>query len=153
MTHDGDQNKSDGDVGEVCTTFSIPSPNLSITKTADASLGECGRSDRVHGRDQEHRQHCRDERELEAIALPAGSGSGVTWAIDNATGTPANFVLSGSKGSQTLGLASTTIPVGADYDVHITAETSATECGKYDNTATLTSTELESACGERVGGV
>jgi uncharacterized repeat protein (TIGR01451 family) len=51
---------------------------------------------------------------------------------------PANFVLSGSAGSQTLSLASTTLPAGADYTVHIVASTSETECGTYDNTATLT---------------
>ncbi len=70
--------------------------------------------------------------------LPAGSGSGVTWAVDPSVGTPAQFVLSGAKGSQTLGLASSTLPAGADYKVHITAQTSETECGTYDNTATLT---------------
>jgi uncharacterized repeat protein (TIGR01451 family) len=47
-------------------------------------------------------------------------------------------VLSGAKGSQTLSLASSTVPSGADYKVHITAQTSETECGTYDNTATLT---------------
>jgi len=70
--------------------------------------------------------------------LPAGSGSGVTWAIDSGTGTPAQFVLSGAKGSQTLALASSTLPAGADYKVHIVASTSQTECGTYNNTATLT---------------
>jgi uncharacterized repeat protein (TIGR01451 family) len=72
--------------------------------------------------------------------LPAGSGSGVTWSIDTTTGTPAQFVLSGSTGHQTLSLASSTLPAGADYTVHITAQTSATECSTYDNTATLTAT-------------
>jgi uncharacterized repeat protein (TIGR01451 family) len=72
-------------------------------------------------------------------ALPAGSGSGVTWAIDPAVGTPAQFVLAGAKGAQTLSLASGTVPAGADYKVHLTAATSQTECsGSYDNTATLT---------------
>jgi uncharacterized repeat protein (TIGR01451 family) len=71
--------------------------------------------------------------------LPAGSGSGVTWAIDPAVGTPAQFVLAGAKGAQTLSLASGTVPAGADYTVHITAATSQTECsGVYNNTATLT---------------
>jgi uncharacterized repeat protein (TIGR01451 family) len=71
--------------------------------------------------------------------LPAGSGSGVTWAIDPAVGTPAQFVLAGAQGAQTLSLASGTVPVNADYKVHITAATSQTECsGTYDNTATLT---------------
>ena len=71
-------------------------------------------------------------------ALPAGSGSGVTWAIDPAVGTPAQFVLAGAAGAQTLSLASGTLPSGADYKVHVTAATSQTECGTYDNTATLT---------------
>jgi uncharacterized repeat protein (TIGR01451 family) len=71
--------------------------------------------------------------------LPAGSGSGVTWAIDPAVGTPARFVLAGAKGAQKLSLASSTVPAGADYKVRITAATSQTECsGTYDNTATLT---------------
>jgi uncharacterized repeat protein (TIGR01451 family) len=62
----------------------------------------------------------------------------VTWAVDTTTGTPAQFVLSGAKGSQVLSLASSTLPAGADYKVHIVAATSATACGTYDNTATLT---------------
>jgi uncharacterized repeat protein (TIGR01451 family) len=55
-------------------------------------------------------------------------------------GTPTRFVLSGAKGSQKLSLASSTLPAGADYKVHVTAQTSETECGVYDNTATLTTT-------------
>src|SRR6185312_6870155 len=72
--------------------------------------------------------------------LPAGSGSGVTWAVDNGVGQPGKFVLAGAKGSQTLSLASATLAAGADFTIHITATTSATECGVYDNTATLTTT-------------
>ncbi|HEU5214155.1 MAG TPA: hypothetical protein VFU30_01305 [Gaiellaceae bacterium] len=71
-------------------------------------------------------------------SLPAGSGSGVTWTIDNGVGTPGNFVLSGAAGSQKLSLASSTLPAGADYTIHLVAQTSATECSVYDNTATLT---------------
>jgi uncharacterized repeat protein (TIGR01451 family) len=70
--------------------------------------------------------------------LPAGSGSGVTWSIDTSTGSPAQFVLSGAAGSQSLSLASGTLPAGADYTVHVVAQTSETECSVYDNTATLT---------------
>jgi uncharacterized repeat protein (TIGR01451 family) len=63
----------------------------------------------------------------------------VTWTIDPTVGTPAQFVLAGAAGAQTLSLASGTLPAGADYKVHITASTSETECsGVYDNTATLT---------------
>jgi uncharacterized repeat protein (TIGR01451 family) len=73
--------------------------------------------------------------------LPAGSGTGVLWAVDPAVGNPAKFVLAGAQGKQTLSLASGTLPAGADYKVHVTAATSETECsGVYDNTATLTIT-------------
>ncbi len=142
MTHDGDQNHTSGggDVGEVCTTFSIPVANLSITKTADAASVNAG--DQV-GFTVEIKNTGNAAATSAALAdsLPAGSGSGVTWAVDGSTGTPAKFVLSGAKGSQILGLASSTIPVGADYTVHITALTSASECGTYNNTATLTSSD------------
>ncbi len=75
-------------------------------------------------------------------ALPAGSGSGVTWAIDGSTGTPAAFTLAGAKGSQTLTLAGQpiTLAAGASLVVHITALTSGTECSTYSNTASVTTT-------------
>ena len=144
LTHDTDQNKGNGDVGEVCTTFSIPVAHLTITKTADAASVNAG--DQV-GFTVEIKNTGNAAATGASLSdpLPAGSGSGVTWAVDNSVGTPVKFVLSGAQGSQTLGLASSTIPVGADYTVHITASTSATECGTYDNTATLTSTDSNPA--------
>ena len=140
MTHDGDQNHTSGggDVGEVCTTFSIPAPNLTITKTADAASVNAGQQVGFTVEIKNTGNVPASSSNL-SDPLPAGSGSGVTWAIDSSTGTPGNFTLSGAKGSQTLGLASSSIPAGADYTVHITAMTSATECGTYNNTATLTS--------------
>jgi uncharacterized repeat protein (TIGR01451 family) len=143
IAHDTDQNQTTGggDVGEVCTTFRIPSvssPVVSITKTADHSKPV----------------HAGDPIGFTVVAknggpggatgvklsdpLPAGSGSRVTWAIDTTVGTPSRFVLSGAKGSQRLALASSTLPVGADYRVHIRAQTSKTECSTYGNAATLT---------------
>ena len=112
LTHDTDQNKGQGDVGEVCTTFHIPAPNLLITKTADASPVNAG--DQI-GFTVEIKNTGNADATGASLndPLPAGSGSGVTWAVDNSTGTPANFVLSGAQGSQTLSLASSTIPVGA----------------------------------------
>ena len=141
LTHDTDQNHTSGggDVGEVCTTFSIPVAKLTITKTADVSPVNAG--DTVGFTVEIKNTGTADATSASLNdPLPAGSGAGVTWAVDGSTGTPAKFVLSGAKGSQTLGLASSTIPVGADYTIHITASTSASECGVYDNTATLTTT-------------
>jgi uncharacterized repeat protein (TIGR01451 family) len=143
IAHDTDQNQTTGggDVGEVCTTFRIPSansPSVSITKTADHSAP-------VNARDQiGFTVKVKNSGPGDATAvklsdpLPAGSGSGVTWAIDKTVGTPSQFVLSGAKGSQTLALASSTLPAAADYRVHIRAQTAETECSTYGNTATLT---------------
>jgi uncharacterized repeat protein (TIGR01451 family) len=113
-------------------------PAVSITKTADHSAP-------VHAGDQigftvEVKNTGKGDATGVVLndALPAGSGSGVTWAIDTSKGTPAQFVLAGAAGHQTLSLASGTLPTGADYTVHVVASTSQTECSVYDNTATLT---------------
>jgi uncharacterized repeat protein (TIGR01451 family) len=142
MTHDGDQNHTSGggDVGEVCTTFHIPAPNLTITKTADTSPVNAGDTIGFTVEIKNTGDAAASGASLND-PLPAGSGTGVTWAIDTTTGTPAKFSLTGAAGSQKLGLASSAIPPGADYTVHITAATAASECGVYDNTATLTSTD------------
>ena len=73
--------------------------------------------------------------------LPGGSGSGVTWVKDLGTGNPAAFSLAGAQGSQSLTLAGqpVSLAAGASLSVHVTASTSRTECGTYDNTATLAS--------------
>ena len=143
IAHDTDQNQTTGggDVGEVCTSFRIPSansPSVSITKAADHSAP-------VNAGDQiGFTLAVKNSGPVDATGvklsdpLRAGSGSGVTWAIDKTVGTPSQFVLSGAKGSQTLALASSTLPVGSNYTVHIRAQTSKTECSTYGNAATLT---------------
>ena len=141
-----------GDVGEVCTTFSIPVANLTITKTADASPVNAG--DQI-GFTVEVKNTGNAAATSASLndPLPAGSGTGVTWAVDNSTGTPAKFVLSGAAGSQTLGLASSTIPIGADYTIHITASTSATGVRHVRQHRDADLDRLEPASGERVGGL
>ena len=113
--------------------------HVTITKTADASPVNAG--DQI-GFTVEVKNTGAGTAKGVSLSdpLPGGSGSGVTWVVDNGTGTPAKFVLAGGQGSQTLTLASGTLPAGADYTIHITATTSASECGVYDNTATLTTT-------------
>src|SRR6185436_19729019 len=94
LTHDTDQNKGNGDVGEVCTTFSIPVAHLTITKTADAASVNAG--DPV-GFTVEVKNTGNAAATGASLndPLPAGTGTGVTWAVDNSTGTPAQFVLAG----------------------------------------------------------
>jgi uncharacterized repeat protein (TIGR01451 family) len=122
---------------QASASIDCSSPDVSITKTADHSAP-------VHAGDQiGFTVEVKNTGEGEATGvkladpLPAGSGSGVTWSIASQS-PPNTFVLSGGKGSQTLSLASSTLPAGADYKVHIVASTSETECSVYDNTATLT---------------
>ena len=143
IAHDTDQDQTTGggDVGEVCTTFRIPSansPSVSVAKTADHSTpvnagGQIGFTVEV----KNSGPGAATGAKL-SDPLPVGLGSGVTWAIDTTVGTPSQFVLSGAKGSQTLALASNTLATGTDYRVHLTARTSKTECSTYGNTATLT---------------
>jgi uncharacterized repeat protein (TIGR01451 family) len=162
IAHDTDQNQTTGggDVGEVCTPFRIPSigsPSVSITKKADHSA-PVNAGERIG-----FMVEVKDSGPGEATGvklsdpLPAGSGSRVTWAIDQSVGTPSQFVLSGAKGSQTLALAASTLPLGSDYKVHVTAQTSGTECSAYRNTATLTTgnannptASAEESCQHRV---
>jgi uncharacterized repeat protein (TIGR01451 family) len=73
--------------------------------------------------------------------LPAGSGSGVTWSIQSQSlsGTGA-CTITGSAGSQTLVCGPVSVPAGGSFTVHITAQTSNTECSTYNNTANVTTT-------------
>jgi uncharacterized repeat protein (TIGR01451 family) len=119
-------------------SITCSSAQVSITKTADHSA-PVNAGDQIGFTVEVKNTGSGDATGVKlADPLPAGSGSGVTWSIDTSVGTPGNFVLSGAAGSQTLSLASTTLPADADYTVHIVASTSETECGTYDNTATLT---------------
>jgi uncharacterized repeat protein (TIGR01451 family) len=144
IAHDIDQDQNavgDDDVGEVCTTFRIPSahsPALSISETADHSA-PVNAGDRIGFTVEVKNSGPGNATGVKlSDPLPAGSGSGVTWAIDTSIGTPSQFVLSGAKGSQTLGLASNTLPAGAARKVHVTAQTSQSECSIYRNAATVT---------------
>jgi uncharacterized repeat protein (TIGR01451 family) len=148
LTHDTDQNHTSGggDVGEVCTTFNIPvppAPHLVISKTPDHGSP-------VNAGDQvgftvevENTGNAAATGVSLNDSLPTGSGSGVTWVIAS---DPHNaFQLGSSGGHQTLELKSSTLPAGADYTVHITAQTSASECSVYDNSATLSASNAGSA--------
>jgi uncharacterized repeat protein (TIGR01451 family) len=80
--------------------------------------------------------------------LPAGSGTGVTWAIDGPPASPATCTITGSKPSQVLTCTDAALAAGASFTVHITATTSATECTSYDNTAHVTTTNDGSGSSE-----
>jgi uncharacterized repeat protein (TIGR01451 family) len=143
IAHDTDQplHIGGGDVSEVCTTFRIAAANapvVSIAKVADHSA-PVSAGDQVGFTVSVRNAGPGDAAGVKlSDPLPAGSGTGVTWSIDKSTGNPTQFVLSGAKRSQTLGLASNTLAAGAVYRVHVTAQTSNSECSTYLNAATLT---------------
>src|SRR5262249_6707017 len=70
--------------------------------------------------------------------LPAGSGSGVTWAID--TQSNPGLCSVNASAPQTLSCGPTSLAAGGSFSVHITATTSSAECSTYDNTANVTTT-------------
>ena len=76
-------------------------------------------------------------------ALPGGSGAApVHWTIDGSVGDPASFDISGADGAQQLTLDGQPIELaaGASLMVHVTAATTADNCGTYDNTADVATT-------------
>src|SRR5207245_3015546 len=74
--------------------------------------------------------------------LPAGTGNDVLWTIDSGTGNPADFAITGAKGSQVLSLtaAGTTLAAGATISVHITSPTNGADASGTTFTGTLPNT-------------
>jgi uncharacterized repeat protein (TIGR01451 family) len=128
--------------GVTCTyTNTLQPAAVTVTKTADASPVNAG--DPIGFTVTVHNAGSGSATGVTLTdPLPGGSGTGVTWVKDPATGNPAAFTLAGAKGSQTLTLAGQPINLapGATLSVHITAQTSAGECSTYNNTATVAST-------------
>ncbi len=69
--------------------------------------------------------------------LPKGTVGTVTWSEspDNP-----DCSISGAPGSQVLACGPKTLASGEEISVHVTATTSAANCGVYNNTATFTTT-------------
>jgi uncharacterized repeat protein (TIGR01451 family) len=133
----GDVSTSNDGKDSSTATTCVAGATVSITKTADHSA-PVNAGDQIGFTVEVKNTGSGDATGVKlSDPLPAGSGSGVTWSIESQSPADA-FVLSGAAGHQTLGLASGTLPAGADYKVHIVASTSETECSAYDNTATLT---------------
>jgi uncharacterized repeat protein (TIGR01451 family) len=149
LTHDTDQNKGQGDVGEVCTTFSVggvvPSASVQIVKTADAAQVNAGSPIGF------------------TLTVSNSSGAGATGVTVSDT-LPTNAGLSWHLASQGTGWAGTcaiatgtlkcgpaTVPAGttqaaSTFTVHITSPTtpatggSCPNTGVVDNTGTVNST-------------
>ncbi len=71
--------------------------------------------------------------------LPAGAGSDINWMIDTSTGNPADFQITGSVGSQTLGFSSSflttdSLAANTSISVHITGLTHTADSGTGGST-------------------
>jgi uncharacterized repeat protein (TIGR01451 family) len=150
MTHDGDQNHTSGggDVGEVCTTFSVPgTASIQVLKTADATQVNAGKAigftvtvSNAGGADATG----------VTLSDPLPTNPGLSWSIDN-QGTGWKNTCSIDVGTDTLNCGPETVPAATDpatstYTVHITSLTTAAtggncpNTGVVDNTATVDST-------------
>jgi len=151
ITHDGDQNHTSGggDVGEVCTTFSIPAPTIAIVKKADAAKVNAG-------------------KKIGFTLTVSNSGVQDATGVTLSDSLPTNAGLSWQIASQGTGWASTcaisagslncgpeTVPAGttqaaSTFTVHITSRTTGAtgghcpNTGVVDNTGTVDSTDAGS---------
>jgi uncharacterized repeat protein (TIGR01451 family) len=121
-------------------------PNVSITKTADATSVNAGNP--IGFTITITNSGVADATGVTLTdALPGGNAlTPVHWTIDTLTGNPAAFAISGADGSQQLTLAGQpiTLAAGTSLTVHITAATTAQNCATYNNTASFTSTNAGS---------
>jgi uncharacterized repeat protein (TIGR01451 family) len=84
--------------------------------------------------------------------LPAGAGNDINWQIDLTTGTPSDFVITGTVGSQDLGLVpGVSLPAGIALTVHVTGLTTAADAPPPSLRATLHNTATVSAGNEGAG--
>ncbi len=137
ISHDGDQNKAGGDAGEHCwNNFRIPPPDLSITKTADATPvavnSPIGFTVTVT-----NAATATESAKNVTLTDPLPAGTGGTWSISPAYGGPGTCGITAGNLSCSFG----DLAPGAHATVHVT--TTATVAGTYPNTATAHATNSQ----------
>ena len=142
MTHDTDENHTSGggDVGEVCTTFSIPlGATVAIDKTADALQVNAGLPIGFT-------VTVSNPGAVDALGVtlndPLPTNAGLSWTIDNpGTGWADTCLID----TGTLKCGPVTVPAGttegsSTYTVHITSPTTAATGGTCPNTGVVDNT-------------
>jgi uncharacterized repeat protein (TIGR01451 family)/LPXTG-motif cell wall-anchored protein len=120
---------------EASASTTVDCPDLSITKTADASPvntgDQIGFTITVSNADNENTGTAHNVK----LDDPLPAGGGVNWHIDTA---PAGCSISGAVGNQVLHCNLGDMGPGASASVHIVSATTAASGGDYPNTATAT---------------
>ena len=114
-----------------------------------SGAGQRRRADRVHGHLAQQRAGDGD-RGGDQRSAARGTVGTVTWSEspDNP-----DCSIAGAPGSQVLACGPKTLASGEEIAVHVTATTSAANCGVYNNTATFTTTNDGYGYRERAGGL
>ena len=149
ITHDTDQNHTSGggDVGEVCTTFTVPlGATIAIVKTADAAQVNAGQ-------DIGFTVTVSNPGAADALGVtlsdPLPTNAGLSWSIDN-QGAGWGGTCSINGAGTTLSCGPATVPSGvtaatSTFTVHITSHTTSATggtcptTGNVDNTGTVNS--------------
>jgi len=113
-------------------------PNVSITKTADASSVNAG-SDIGFTVTVTNSGVADATGVTISDSLPGGTGATPVHWVESPDNP--NCTISGSDGSQSLSCGPVTLAAGGgSLSVHVSASTTADNCGLYDNTASFTTT-------------
>ena len=128
----GDNNAfADDNATNEQVTVTIP-PNVTVTKTADQATIIAGQTAGFVVMITNNGPVAASGFTF-SDPLPAGGGNDITWTIDTSTGSYSDFAITGSKGSQSLGLSSSfisggdSLAPGQNISVHITSPTNAAD--------------------------
>jgi uncharacterized repeat protein (TIGR01451 family) len=148
ITHDTDENKGNGDVGEVCTTFSVaPGASIQIVKKADAAVVNVGQQ--IGFKVTVSNPGVADATDV-TLSDPLPTNPGLSWTIAGAGGGWAGTCAIDAA-TETLTCGPVTVPAGttqatSTFTVHVTSLTTPANgghcpnSGVIDNTATVNST-------------
>lgn len=134
-------NKADGACTDANESGTITPPVVTVNKTADASSVSSGTQIGFHVTVSNTGTGKATGVTL-SDALPGGNAaSPVHWTIDTQSGSN-TFSITGADGSQQLVLVGqpASMAPGEVDTVHVVASTGSLNCGLYDNTATVSST-------------
>jgi uncharacterized repeat protein (TIGR01451 family)/LPXTG-motif cell wall-anchored protein len=127
---------SNADSVQSTATIVVLPPNLSITKTADATPVSAG--DQIGFTVIVANSNSEGTGTAFGVTVndPLPAGNGVDWSIDTA---PAGCSISGAVGSQVLTCTLGDMVPGASASIHIVSATTKDSAGTYPNTATASS--------------